>query len=367
MSHLGYESRTWICSYECKSMKPKLEMSTAVTEILKAGDQADVAVMLFDLDDNVVGYNHTYGNAYGLMEAGDIRHYEDVYWWCVRKEITDDPDLYVDPNQCLERARSFRSSHGLGQFIVKHRNSKVYLSSHRIIPGIGKIMRRVDIIDKLTMKPNLLSDELVAITQSGDSFVSSGRTGIATAIVDEASRVLYANSLMDEFFRSSDTIKIQNGRVVGASRADTVLLHQVVREKSKVNALPGSASLRIAGADSGSYFLVSVFPNFSAGIFDGTGLNGSATLHVIDPNVAGEIQPQILVKLFGLTLAEAKVATSLGMGRSVAETAKANNVSVGTVRNQLKSIFGKVGINRQTDLVRLMTNISQIASLSGKL
>jgi DNA-binding CsgD family transcriptional regulator len=366
MSHLGYESRTWICSYECKSMKPKLEMSTAITEILKAGDQADAAVMLFDLDDNVIGYNFTYNSAYELQEAGSIRRYEDVWWWCVKKEITDDPNMYIDPVQCLEKARDFRSKFGLGQFIVKHKNSKAYLSTHRIIPGVGKIMRRVDIIEKLQLSPNLLSDELIAITKSGDGFISSGRTGVATAIVDDSSILLYANSMMEEILKYSDVIKIQNGRIVGTSRADTVLLHQAVKEKSKINSLPGSISLRMAGADSGSYYLVSVLPNFSAGTFEGMGLRGSAMLYVIDPNFSREIQPEMLVKLFSLTLAEAKVAISLGSGRSVTEVAKANGVSIGTVRNQLKSIFGKIGINRQTELVRIVTNISQIAQISSK-
>lgn len=65
---------------------------------------------------------------------------------------------------------------------------------------------------------------------------------------------------------------------------------------------------------------------------------------------------------FGLTAAEARLARKLHEGRSLAEAAKDLGVSINTVRNQLRAIFDKMGLARQSDLVRALT---ELAALSG--
>jgi DNA-binding CsgD family transcriptional regulator len=58
-------------------------------------------------------------------------------------------------------------------------------------------------------------------------------------------------------------------------------------------------------------------------------------------------------RLYGLTDAEARVVAALALGGSVDEVAAAHGVRASTVRAQVRSIFDKTGVNRQTDLVRL--------------
>jgi DNA-binding CsgD family transcriptional regulator len=57
---------------------------------------------------------------------------------------------------------------------------------------------------------------------------------------------------------------------------------------------------------------------------------------------------------FGLTDAEAQIALSLANGASLAEIAVNRSVSVATVRVQLKSIFAKAHVHRQSELVALI-------------
>ena len=61
-----------------------------------------------------------------------------------------------------------------------------------------------------------------------------------------------------------------------------------------------------------------------------------------------------LAQRYDLTPAETRVAIHLADGGSVAGYAAAFGVSAGTVRSQLKSIFAKTGINRQSALHRIM-------------
>lgn len=57
--------------------------------------------------------------------------------------------------------------------------------------------------------------------------------------------------------------------------------------------------------------------------------------------------------LYGLTEAEARVMAALTLGGTVEEIAVAHGVRPSTVRAQVRSIFEKTGVHRQTDLVRL--------------
>jgi DNA-binding CsgD family transcriptional regulator len=58
-------------------------------------------------------------------------------------------------------------------------------------------------------------------------------------------------------------------------------------------------------------------------------------------------------RLYGLTVAEARVMAALALGGTVDSIAVDHRVSVSTVRSQVRSIFDKTGVNRQSDLVRL--------------
>lgn len=61
----------------------------------------------------------------------------------------------------------------------------------------------------------------------------------------------------------------------------------------------------------------------------------------------------ILSGLFDLTPAEARVARQLIEGRSVAEIAETASLSDSTIRNQLRAVFLKTGVSRQSELVRM--------------
>ncbi len=58
-------------------------------------------------------------------------------------------------------------------------------------------------------------------------------------------------------------------------------------------------------------------------------------------------------RLYGLTRAEARVMAALTLGETVEQIAHAHGVRTSTVRAQVRSIFEKTGVHRQSDLVRL--------------
>lgn len=65
---------------------------------------------------------------------------------------------------------------------------------------------------------------------------------------------------------------------------------------------------------------------------------------------------------FGLTPAEVRLAMALCEGVSLRGFAEQQGLSVNTARNQLTAVFEKVGVNRQTELVRALSELGQIWS-----
>jgi DNA-binding CsgD family transcriptional regulator len=79
-------------------------------------------------------------------------------------------------------------------------------------------------------------------------------------------------------------------------------------------------------------------------------------LTIRDPD-AGIASVESISAAFQLTLTESRIARSLLLSQSVASIAAAQNVSPDTVRWHLKSIFSKLGVNRQSELVRLLSTL----------
>ena len=67
-------------------------------------------------------------------------------------------------------------------------------------------------------------------------------------------------------------------------------------------------------------------------------------------------------ELFGLTATEARLAIRLADGLSLREAAELMEVTESTVRTYSKRIFGKTGVSRQSELVRLvLKSVVQLA------
>lgn len=69
---------------------------------------------------------------------------------------------------------------------------------------------------------------------------------------------------------------------------------------------------------------------------------------------------------FGLTPAETRLAARLRDGLTLKDAAAELGVAFNTVRNQLRAIFDKLGLSRQSDLIRALTQLTSLAGLLGE-
>lgn len=79
---------------------------------------------------------------------------------------------------------------------------------------------------------------------------------------------------------------------------------------------------------------------------------------VLQQSESGPADPTLVRDLLDLTLAEARLATLIGFGKSPREAAEHLNISELTARTVLKRIFSKTGVSRQSQLSALIAQIS---------
>ena len=82
----------------------------------------------------------------------------------------------------------------------------------------------------------------------------------------------------------------------------------------------------------------------------------AAILFLGDPERTFDIDPRQLVRLYGLSRAEARVAVLLAKGLRLDQSAQQLGLTYETVRKHLKQIFSKTGTDRQAELVRTLTS-----------
>ena len=85
-------------------------------------------------------------------------------------------------------------------------------------------------------------------------------------------------------------------------------------------------------------------------------LGAARTLLVLDDlsRLREEARPSVLAQAFGLTPAEARLASRIGAADSLREAAAAERISYEAARTRLKTVFGKTGTNSQTALALLV-------------
>ena len=101
-------------------------------------------------------------------------------------------------------------------------------------------------------------------------------------------------------------------------------------------------------------FLVLVAPLPLA--LDGGEPSGLATVFVSDPEARTQPIAELARRMYGLTRTETHLASAFAASGSLAQAADALHISHETARWHLKNLFRKTGTNRQSELLRRLTD-----------
>lgn len=192
------------------------------------------------------------------------------------------------------------------------------------------------------------------------------RLSVGAIVVGPNAEVLFCSELAERMLNASCGLQIRGNRLTAGTLSATSTLQQMIREAAQTSAGKGLSAgglLPIPGPSS-SPLSVLVSPIHASSLPVAFGVQPGALVLLANNGTRRTTPQQELMHLFGLTRAEARLLHGLVEGRTLSECAYASGISVQTARAQLKSVFDKMGVRRQTDAVRLvLTNamLTQIA------
>lgn len=188
----------------------------------------------------------------------------------------------------------------------------------------------------------------VALSAVANSFDHMGKAVVA---IDATGRLIHANAAARHLFGRS--IRLAGGRLMlrdrhaAAEYGRTIDRLRVLREGKTLCAPP-----IIVRREDACPLVIRMLP------VDGAARSPflAARALLIIEELAPPVRPdwKLLVRAFGLTPAEARLATLLATGEALEDAADTLGITRETARSRLKSIFHKTGTHRQAALVALL-------------
>ncbi|MGI9432226.1 MAG: helix-turn-helix transcriptional regulator [Myxococcota bacterium] len=178
-------------------------------------------------------------------------------------------------------------------------------------------------------------------------------------ICDAAGRIEATNVEVERLLREADGLYSCRGRVHAREPEADRRLQRVVAEagetaRGKGTAGSGMLAVRRLGRPAlGALAVPAPGHGTIPPLIEMAG-GPSVLLVMSDPESRPELSTGGLMRIFGLTPAEADLARELARGASVTEYARIQGLSVETVRTRMRDILHKTGVHRQVDLVRLL-------------
>ncbi|WP_176593749.1 LuxR family transcriptional regulator [Sphingobium sp. EM0848] len=175
---------------------------------------------------------------------------------------------------------------------------------------------------------------------------------VGTVLLDAAFSVLKVNEVAASILAEADGMKLADGKILlsnaEADRDFNVLLAEA-RE-----APAGARNLFPVERPSGRGDIMVIVQPVPIPEFMHAGAVPAVALLITDPARNRQIDGTTVCRLFGLTPTEGAISAALANGASVGEAAQQLGIADNTVRAHLRSIFSKLGVNRQLQLVHLI-------------
>lgn len=185
------------------------------------------------------------------------------------------------------------------------------------------------------------------------SFVDSlSDSGAAHALVDGLARLRHASPAFGQMI--GRYLGLHNSRLVPLAD-DANQLHWLVAKAA--NGEHACATVRVTNPlNTRDNAIIRAIPLRSGGTFGGACAEVLLSVETIETS---EDSGHLLRKRFGLTPAEVRLASRLNEGNSLRQAAELESISYENARTRLKAIFHKTSVSRQSELIRLLGNMSK--------
>lgn len=176
--------------------------------------------------------------------------------------------------------------------------------------------------------------------------------GLPALVVGETGEVASMNGLAEALAPRLATGAFN--RLIFADRRAGDLFRNCL-EALRLGVAPPVQSLPVAATEEGPPLVLHIVPvrRHAQDIF-----SAGRVLVVVTPvGLVGPPDAKVIMGLFDLTRVEARVAQELTRGLTIDDISKTLGVARETVRTHLKAVFRKTGMNRQQELVRMLSGL----------
>ncbi len=190
--------------------------------------------------------------------------------------------------------------------------------------------------------------------RAGGFAAALDRLATALVLLDGQLRIDHANAAAERIIEAGDGVRRFRGALRFENAAAQRQLEQAAHRLSGRSPGHADAAIRVPRRSRAAAFRVQVLPAPSDST---TALAPRSQIMVFihDPEAAlAAITPGRVAEHHGLTAAEARVAALAGRALGITEIAARLGVSTNTVKSHLKTVYGKLDVRTQAELVRLL-------------
>lgn len=227
-----------------------------------------------------------------------------------------------------------------GEEVIPHPEGSPQRIQHALLSSLARFRR------KQYQRSKAQQEQALGIGQNALQTLDGLPFGVL--LTDQDSCALFMNKIAKQIFANGTGLYIsQDNRCCARDPDANAALHRLIRTVSHESRVEEEESyvLKIAGGKGGN-MTVLVVPV-------GNQINRHGAALFLAGGVGFfDISADTLRRVYGLTGSEAELLLKLVQGNTLAEIAEARNVSMHTVRAQLKSIFHKTDTQRQAGLIK---------------
>jgi DNA-binding CsgD family transcriptional regulator len=270
--------------------------------------------------------------------------------------MQDDSNLYIDwmkPNGIYHVGGAQfvdTESHKAGIAILRDQEAGIWEEGElRVINEILPHLRRALNIHSEFTHLRLKQD---ALLQGLDRLV------IGLILYDNNAQPVYINPTAQAIIEGHPAMQLQDGDLILTNPEDEKNLRKTIIRTAEIDpddSWKQSVAIGITHPDVEAPLPILVTPMHAHLITSDLDYEGAqVAVFLSDPNLQQPISIDNLVSVYSLTPSEAQVAISLANGPSIDEIAENSHHSAHTIRSQLKSVFRKTGVSRQSELIKLL-------------
>ena len=180
--------------------------------------------------------------------------------------------------------------------------------------------------------------------------------------LDRGGRILEASGRALEILRQGDGLYDQNGTLRAWFPADNVKLQKVLADALPTLGSQAAAdSMTIRRVGNARKLMLSINP-VEASALDFGARSVAALVLLKEPAGRPRLDAALVSDVLGLTAAESQVAVLMCEGMATSDIATATGRQPSTVNTLIQRAYRKLGITRQTELMRLVLSLADASA-----